>query len=116
MKILVCGGRDFKDVKLLIDTLDGIKIGRGVDLLIHGGAQGADTLAGIWAEMKGIAVKKVPADWKKYGRAAGPIRNSEMLKLNPDLVVAFPGGVGTTDMVVKASKAGIEIIVVGEQV
>ena len=61
----------------------------------------------------GIDVNAKPADWKRHGRAAGPIRNGEMLKDRPDLVVAFPGGKGTANMVTQATNAGIEIVLVG---
>jgi hypothetical protein len=51
-----------------------------------------------------------PAQWDRYGEAAGPIRNAWMLEFGkPDLVVAFPGGRGTADMISKARKAGIEV-------
>jgi hypothetical protein len=50
------------------------------------------------------------AQWKKHGRAAGPIRNQRMLdKGKPDLVVAFPGGRGTADMIRRAERAGVPV-------
>jgi hypothetical protein len=52
-----------------------------------------------------------PADWAKHGRAASPIRNQQMLdEGRPNLVVAFPGGRGTADMVRRARSAGVEVI------
>jgi hypothetical protein len=80
--------------------------------LIHGDANGADRLAGEWGTARGITVEAHPADWKKHGRAAGPIRNQKMLEETPALVVAFPGGKGTADMVKKARQAGVEVFVV----
>lgn len=61
---------------------------------------------------RGITVEPHPADWKRHGRAAGPIRNQKMLEEKPEMVVAFPGGKGTADMVKKAGQAGIEVFVV----
>jgi len=115
MKILVCGGRNFNDVELLNTTLDNLRIERGlVKVLIHGASRGADTLADDWANEHDVDVISVPADWRKYGRAAGPMRNAKMLEYNPDLVVAFPGGKGTRSMIKLAEAAGIEVIEVDE--
>ena len=80
--------------------------------MIHGDASGADRLAGEWAKERCIEVLARPAEWKKHGRAAGPIRNQAMLAEKPQLVVAFPGGKGTADMVAKAKKAGLEVVVI----
>src|SRR5216684_4086692 len=68
-----------------------------------GGATGADQFAMEWAATKPEIKRYVcHADWETHGRAAGPIRNEKMLTWKPDLVVAFPGGVGTADMVRRA--------------
>ena len=78
--------------------------------LIHGAARGADSLAGEWASTRAVPVKIFPADWQTHGRSAGHIRNAQMLREGkPDLVVAFPGGRGTADMVAKANAAGITV-------
>lgn len=72
-------------------------------------------MAGELGKQLGIRVQKFPADWDRYGKAAGGIRNSQMLiEGKPDLVVAFPGGNGTRDMVLKARKAGIRTIIASE--
>jgi len=107
--ILICGGRDFDDVALLTGRLDAIHLeGDGI---IHGAARGADRLADEWAKDRGVPVRSFPADWKKHGKGAGPIRNQQMLdEGKPDLVVAFPGGTGAADMVRRARKAGIRVI------
>jgi hypothetical protein len=82
-------------------------------LIIHGAAKGADTLAGRWAKEFNIPVLVFPADWKKYGRRAGPIRNAQMLSEGkPNLVVAFPGGRGTANMVGLSQKAGVPVYAV----
>jgi len=80
-------------------------------MIISGCARGADTLGIEWAEAKGVEVARFPADWKTHGRAAGPIRNQQMLEEGkPDLVVAFPGARGTADMIRRARAAGVELI------
>lgn len=105
LRVLVCGGRDFKDRDKLYAALDDLTVA----LVIHGGARGADTLAGEWAAARGVAVQVFPADWAKHRKRAGVLRNIEMLATKPDLVVAFPGGRGTDDMVRRAVDAGVEV-------
>ena len=109
MKILVCGGRDYDDQHFVFASLDRLHASKGVSIVIHGDAPGADTLAGQWAEAHGIHFAAVPALWNKLGRKAGPLRNEAMLQLAPDAVVAFPGGRGTAHMVGLAKEAGIKV-------
>lgn len=110
MRIIVCGGRDFSDKEFLFSKLDTLTQHKDITEVIHGDAYGADSLAGEWARTRGIIETPFPADWKKHGKAAGPIRNAEMLKLGPDMVIAFDGGVGTAHMVKITEKAGIPVI------
>jgi ABC-type sugar transport system substrate-binding protein len=80
-----------------------------ITCLINGGCHGADQLARNWAKKFGVTQETYPADWSK-GRIAGPIRNQEMIdRGKPDLVIAFPGGKGTADMVRRAREAGIPV-------
>lgn len=111
MKVLVCGGRDFKDGRLVYETLDRLHREHGITGIIEGGAKGADTAAYSWAKIHHLHDRTYPADWTKHGRAAGPIRNATMLaEGNPDVVIAFPGGTGTAHMVRLARNAGVEVI------
>lgn len=111
MKVLVCGGRDYRNAAHVWRTLDQIHEQQQIKALMQGGAPGADRFARDWAATKpSIARYVCHAEWEKYGRAAGPIRNARMLGWEPDVVVAFPGGIGTADMVAKATAAGIRVI------
>ena len=111
MRVLITGGRSFEKRSLLTEALDRLHQERGITTLIHGAAKGADRLAGEWAESRGIEVIANPAEWRRYGRAAGPIRNKQMLaEHKPDVVVAFPGSTGTANMVSIAEKAGVEVV------
>jgi hypothetical protein len=79
--------------------------------IIAGGARGADSLAADWAAVNNTNYKEYPAQWEKYGRRAGYLRNKQMLdEGKPELVIAFPGGVGTRMMVQLAKTAGVEVI------
>ena len=92
--------------------------GRLVHLVLHGGARGADAAIGRAAQQLGWSALVMPAQWERHGRAAGPIRNRELLEQavaraeahsSPGyqasvLVVAFPGGAGTASLVQQARR------------
>lgn len=101
MKILVCGGRNFNKRNFVFRCLDSfLDHNPSINCVVHGAATGADSLAGEWARSRNIEERPYPADWKKYGKRAGYLRNEEMLfKEKPDVVIAFPGGKGTENMV-----------------
>lgn len=126
MRVLVTGGRTFQDRAWLwaglnlLHTMSG-----GITELIEGGAPGADVRAGEWVrwmnEAAGVEIVKltiVEAEWERYSKGlkhgqknpAGMIRNNEMAKLRPDVVLATPGGNGTAHMVDVAKKAGLKVV------
>jgi hypothetical protein len=123
-RVIVCGGRDFKDRDFFSSRMNEIayrlfertvadEYGNFLysTTIISGGAKGVDQLAIDWAIVENTGYKEYKADWDKYGKAAGPIRNQQMIdEGKPDLVIAFPGGKGTADMVARAKQAGIEVI------
>lgn len=86
--------------------------GRGPMLLIHGGAEGADKLAQSVALQLGWEIDAFPADWKRFGRVAGPIRNSVMVVQDPDVCLGFPlmNSRGTYDCMTKAYWAGVPVL------
>jgi hypothetical protein len=100
---LSCGGRSFDREAELILALDAEHYKHPFTLLIHGMAGGADQMAERWAKSRGIPTIGFPARWEKYGMAAGSIRNTKMLREGlPSLVLAFPGGRGTENMIKQA--------------
>jgi predicted Rossmann-fold nucleotide-binding protein len=110
MRVIVCGGRNFRSPAHVFRALDDLHAKHGFTALMQGGATGADQFAREWAETKPEIKRYVcKAQWDTYGRAAGPMRNSRMLEWKPDLVVAFAGGAGTADMVEKAEAAGVPV-------
>jgi hypothetical protein len=111
MKVLVCGGRDYTNSKAVYTTLDALNLDGKQDCLISGGAKGADRLAEKYAGDWNIPILVFEADWETYGKRAGYFRNKQMLdEGNPDLVVAFPGGKGTSMMVQIAEAAGVPVL------
>lgn len=118
-RLLVTGSRHFNDGFSARDALrtawmdlSAKEFGEEV-VLVHGGAPGADTLAhNIWTQHGGPHIEVHPADWEQYGKAAGPIRNQEMVALGADLCLAFfdehPNR-GTHHCVSLAEAAGIPV-------
>tara|TARA_R110002153_G_scaffold105397_1_gene243791 strand:+ start:236 stop:586 length:351 start_codon:yes stop_codon:yes gene_type:complete len=107
MRVLIAGGRNFTDKQFLEEYMS--KYLKEVTLVISGTAKGADRLGEKWAQSHSIPVERYPAQWSRYGGAAGPIRNKEMLdKGKPDLVVVFEGGKGSNHMATIARKAGVK--------
>ena len=110
MRVLVFGGREYSDRQRVFRALDALHAKHTVTLVIHGGARGADTLGGQWAQERGLPVKVFMADWNTHGKRAGPLRNQQMLdEGKPDAAVGFPGGTGTQDMAGRLAKAGVKV-------
>jgi len=110
-RVLICGSREWRDGSLIRRTIHGLKPGC---LIIHGGAKGADRIAGDTAEGLGYHTAVVRPLWDTYGKGAGHLRNVAMLDLEPDRVIAFwdgksPGTRGTID---EARRRGIPVEVV----
>lgn len=108
-RVIVTGGREFTDYHIVAQTLTELRRTRGPLFVIHGGAEGADSLAKTWAANAGLPSAEVRALWGRYDKRAGSTRNAWMLLLQPELVVAFPGGSGTHDMVTQALEAGVPV-------
>jgi hypothetical protein len=110
-RALVIGGRDYRDHERAFAELDRINAEYKFAVVIHGGAPGADALANEWALARNVPVEVFPAEWTKLGHSAGPARNAQMLKDGrPTLVVAFPGGKGTRDLVRRATHKGLPVV------
>ena len=119
IRVLVCGGRDFKDQDKLFRVLDKIDNEEPyITAIINGMAKGADKMSSYWAQAcsDSIAIEEYPAQWRVYGKSAGYKRNTQMLvEGKPDLVVAFPGGKGTAMMIKIARDAGVEVLEVTDE-
>ncbi len=115
LRVLVCGGRDVQDAELIESTLERLRAARGpFDCLILGGARGVDRIAGKWARKNGVLEWDFLPEWHRAGTHDGAVRNQRMIaEALPELVIAFPGGNGTADMVERAKAAGVEVIETG---
>ena len=116
--LLVCGGRDYGDSAHVFGVLDRLQ----PLAVVHGACgvdadqprwallRGADRLADAWCTWRQVPAIRVPARWSALGRRAGAVRNQQMLELyHPALLVAFPGHLGTADMVLRARAAGLPV-------
>ena len=111
MRIGVTGGRGYSNRVRVYDALRAFdKNARVVPQLVYGVAHGADTLAADYAGMRNWRLDPFPADWEQHGKAAGPIRNQAMVDSGLDVLLAFPGGRGTEDMVTRAKRAGVLVL------
>lgn len=136
MIAIICGGRHFSDGVFVFDHLDRLRAERQITMVVEGGQRtyqkgravgGADFFAHEWAVARRIKVKTERAEWgnlshpdalvrtspsgRKYDANAGFRRNALMLvKYQPKLVIAFPGGNGTADMCERAEAAGVELL------
>jgi hypothetical protein len=111
MRVIVAGDRTFTDYEFVRDTLD--KLDLPVTEIVSGCARGVDTLGERYAEEREIPVRQFPAEWDKYGKAAGPIRNKQMAEYG-DSLVAFlkPTSKGTKNMIETAHKLGLTVHVI----
>lgn len=107
MKIIVTGGRNYSDVETIFTVL----MDSTPTEIIQGGASGADYFAREYARIENIPCKTYEAEWAKYGRKAGPLRNKRMLIENLDAtLIAFPGGQGTSGCVKIARELRMNVL------
>lgn len=111
MIVCVCGSRSWRDDEKIRARL--AEFPRGTTIM-HGNARGADKIAGQVADSLGFPVAIYPAEWRKYGRRAGHVRNAFMASLPPDWIIAFWDGrsTGTRSMIDLGRKRGIPVEVI----
>ena len=109
IRVAVTGGRAYDDRQTVFETLSKLHAEAGISELGSGCARGLDALAIAWAEELGVSYRRYNADWDRYGTLAGIYRNQAMLDdFQPDRLLVFPGGTGTTDCTRRARKMNIE--------
>lgn len=113
MRVLISGDRNWEPYYVVEAVLRELRLEYYELTILHGAARGVDTFAGLAAHEIGIPVEEYPADWAKNGRAAGIIRNRQMLDTRPDLVIAFHNNLlasrGTRHCVEEAKRRGIPV-------
>ncbi len=116
MRVLCCGDRNWSSYEIIRRELEKFDY---YTVIIEGCAKGADSISGYIARQLSYVVLEFPANWNKYGKAAGAIRNKQMLdEGNPDLVLAFHTNIeksrGTKNMIEQAKKRGIKVVLIKE--
>lgn len=113
MKVLVCGDRNWTKKSAIYRVLYGFPKNT---LIINGGALGADMLSSQIARQLKLEVQEFHAEWDTYGKKAGPLRNIQMLKEKPDIILAFHSHIhsskGTLHMMTIAKEADIPVILI----
>jgi cell division ATPase FtsA len=111
MKILVCGSRDWDDFDAIANRLCKYAADILPVVILHGGAAGADGIAGAAARLLRFEVRVFRPDWSEHGKRAGILRNLQMLDEQPDLVIAFQrnGSRGTQHTINEARRRGIPV-------
>jgi hypothetical protein len=116
-RVLICGDRNWDDYQTVLDALSEVHQQKGVEVVIEGEAPGADLMGRKAAVQLGIPYLPFPADWRKHGKSAGPIRNRQQHKEGkPTMGLAFHNFIenskGTKDMVNVLRGAGVPVTVI----
>lgn len=113
MKVIIAGPRYVTDFAIVKQAVK--QSGFDITQVVSGGARGVDTLGELWAETNGVKFIRFPAEWNKYGKAAGPIRNKQMAEyVAPDgaLVAVYDGSSrGTGDMIKRATSLNLKVFI-----
>jgi hypothetical protein len=113
-RVIICGGRDYSDYETLCRVCDyqlQNRMRTHKVIIVCGRARGADTLGAQWAKDRGLDVENFPADWIRFGKRAGILRNTQMAEV-ANACIAFKGGAGTANMVEQATARGLIVRVV----
>jgi predicted Rossmann fold nucleotide-binding protein DprA/Smf involved in DNA uptake len=110
MRTIIAGSRNIEEYSLLLEAIK--SSGIEITSVVSGGAPGVDTLGERYAEENSLTCTRFPANWEKYGKAAGPIRN-RLMAANADALIAIWDGKspGTKNMIQEAEKKGLQVYI-----
>lgn len=109
-RVIIAGSRSFNDYEYLKKYMDFLLQNKKEVVILCGEARGADALGKRYAQERGFPVQSFPADWQRFGRAAGPLRNRQMAACADACVVFWVGGsAGSASMVAEARRAGLAL-------
>lgn len=114
MKTIIAGSRDITNYRLVSNCIREAwaEIEGGITEIVSGGAMGVDRMGELFAQSACLPLKVIPADWKRHGNAAGPIRNREMAKYADVLIAIWDGeSRGTRNMISEARKRGLQVFI-----
>jgi len=114
MRVIICGGRDLNEQdRGLMNAISCATKERQwkIETVISGAARGGDQIGERWAKRWDRKVERYPANWNKYGRGAGFVRNEQMAQV-AEAVIALPGGSGTAHMIKTARRLGLPVHII----
>lgn len=114
MRVIIAGSRALNETARLNAAIALWKEAYGeasITEVVSGGARGADRLGEAWARAQGLPITRFPAEWRRYGKAAGPIRNRQMAAYADGLIALPGGGRGTRSMIAEAQRRGLPILI-----
>lgn len=110
MRVIIAGTRTITDPAIIAEAI--ALAGFDVTEVVSGGARGVDRLGEAWARARGIRVRVFPAEWARYGRRAGPVRNRTMAEHADALIAIWDGASRGTAVMIDAARArGLAIYV-----
>ena len=111
MRTIIAGSREIVDYELLVDLMEeAAAAGIFPTVVLSGTARGVDKLGERWAEENGVPLERYSADWEKFGKRAGPIRNSLMVSKAEALLVLWDGeSRGTRNVMMLAERAFLKV-------
>jgi hypothetical protein len=110
MKLIIAGRRNFTNYKQLVQKCDDLLKGKSNIEIVSGTCKGADKLGEQYAKQRGYKLTQFPADWNKYGKVAGPIRNQQMANYANTLIAFWDGkSRGTRNMIQLAKSSNLNI-------
>jgi hypothetical protein len=111
MKVIIAGSRTINNIELVEKAIK--ESGFEITEVVCGCCEGVDTQGELWALKNGIPVKQFPADWKKFGKSAGPLRNKEMVNYGEALLAIHANNSkGTRHIIDYAKRKGIPVFVI----
>lgn len=113
MKLIVAGSREIIDEEFVSGWLDKMNCALNISEVVSGTCRGPDTFGEDWARENWVHIKRFPANWDEFGRAAGPIRNREMAKY-ADVAIVFisQGSRGAKNMMEEMIKERKPVMVI----
>ena len=101
----------YADRERIFQVLSDLHRARGIEVILHGAASGVDLLSVVWADKNGLRAVPFPADWARDGKLASQKRNRKIISQGrPHLLLAFPGGKGTAEVIRFAKAEGVQVV------
>jgi hypothetical protein len=110
MKTIIAGSRHLKNRETIMECIYECPWIQEITEVVSGGAEGVDAIGEEWADIVGLGIRIFKANWNKYGKNAGPMRNRQMAAYADSLILIWNGeSKGSANMLSNARNAGLLI-------